>query len=190
MAAGPYKLSQNRATPCCGNTSTECVCLVSASLGQNPPPTRSLCPGLPLPQPTISTNPHAPSPPPLHNFNNQMLSGTCIQYPPFWVKTPHLCPISVPWPPISSTHYLCWLICPLCTPLFTISMARWYWVHALGICLFGLKTLHPRMIRVPHGYGNTRSVSITGNAVTGTVLYFGTPRTPRTRTAVSWVFTG
>ena len=41
--------------------------------------------------------------------------------------------------------------------------------------------------RVPHGYGNTHGVSKTGNVGTGTVLYFGTPRTC---TAVSWVFTG
>ena len=44
--------------------------------------------------------------------------------------------------------------------------------------------------RVPHGYGNTRGVSKTGNTGTGTVLNFGTPHTPRTRTAVSQVFTG
>ena len=46
------------------------------------------------------------------------------------------------------------------------------------------------VLRVPHGYGNTRGVSKTGNAGTGTVLDFGTPRTPCTRTAVSRVFTG
>ena len=44
--------------------------------------------------------------------------------------------------------------------------------------------------RVPHGYGNIRGVSKTGNTGTGTVLNFGTPRTLRTRTAVSQVFTG
>ena len=46
------------------------------------------------------------------------------------------------------------------------------------------------VIRVPHGYRNTRGVSKTGNAGTGMVLDFGTPRTPCTRTAVSRVFTG
>ena len=30
--------------------------------------------------------------------------------------------------------------------------------------------------RVPHGYGNTRGVSKTGNTGTGTVVDFGTPR--------------
>ena len=44
--------------------------------------------------------------------------------------------------------------------------------------------------RVPHGYGNTRGVSKTGNTGTGTVLDFGTSRTPCTRTTVSRVFTG
>ena len=43
--------------------------------------------------------------------------------------------------------------------------------------------------RVPHGYSNTCGVSKTGNAGTGTVLDFGTPRTPCTHTAVSRVFT-
>ena len=52
------------------------------------------------------------------------------------------------------------------------------------------KTCSPMSCRVPHGYGNTRGVSKTGNAGTGTVLDFGTPRTPCTRTAVSRVFTG
>ena len=47
-----------------------------------------------------------------------------------------------------------------------------------------------RGARVLHGYGNTRGVSKTGNTGTGTVLNFGTPRTPRTHTAVSRVFTG
>ena len=32
------------------------------------------------------------------------------------------------------------------------------------------------MSRVPHGYGNTRGVSQTGNTGTGTVVDFGTPR--------------
>ena len=45
-------------------------------------------------------------------------------------------------------------------------------------------------IRVPHGYGNTRGVSKTGNAGTGTVLDFGTPRIPCTRTAVLRVLHG
>ena len=45
-------------------------------------------------------------------------------------------------------------------------------------------------LRVPHGYGNTRGVSKTGNTGMGTVLNFGTPRTLHTRTAVSRVFTG
>ena len=44
--------------------------------------------------------------------------------------------------------------------------------------------------RVLHGYGNTRGVSKTGNAGMGTVLDFGIPHTPCTRTAVSRVFTG
>jgi hypothetical protein len=34
----------------------------------------------------------------------------------------------------------------------------------------------PRVVRVSHGYGNTRGVSKTGNTGTGTVLDFGTPR--------------
>ena len=38
--------------------------------------------------------------------------------------------------------------------------------------------------RVPHGYGNTHSVSKTGNTGSGTVSDFGTPHTPHTRTAV------
>ena len=50
--------------------------------------------------------------------------------------------------------------------------------------------LTPATYRVPHGYGNTRGVSKTGNTGTGTVLNFGTPHTPRTRTVVSRVFTG
>jgi hypothetical protein len=33
-----------------------------------------------------------------------------------------------------------------------------------------------------HGYGNTRGVSKTGNAGTGTVLHFGIPRHTATRT--------
>ena len=44
--------------------------------------------------------------------------------------------------------------------------------------------------RVPHGYGNTRGVSKTGNTGSGTVLDFATPRIPCTRTAVLWVFHG
>jgi hypothetical protein len=44
--------------------------------------------------------------------------------------------------------------------------------------------------RVLHGYGNTRGVSKTGNTGSGTVSDFGTPRTPRTRTAVLRVFHG
>jgi hypothetical protein len=36
--------------------------------------------------------------------------------------------------------------------------------------------------RVPHGYGNTRGVSKTGTAGTGTVVDFGTPQYTATRT--------
>ena len=54
---------------------------------------------------------------------------------------------------------------------------------------------HPPFIvdttpRVPHGYGDTRGVSKTGNTGSGTVLDFATPRIPCTRTAVLRVFHG
>jgi len=40
----------------------------------------------------------------------------------------------------------------------------------------GVATKAAVAARVPHGYGNTRGVSKTGNMGTGTVVDFGTPR--------------
>ena len=130
MAARPYKLSRNQGTPCCGNTSTERMCSISASLGQNLPPAWSLHPH--HLNPHIYANPHAPSTLPTLQF--QCICLVCVFGSKLPTHTQSLRPgLPPPWP-----TYLHQSTCSLYAPQASCAQ-YWFWsqfCHLLVVYVF------------------------------------------------------